>query len=104
MNKIGSNNYPIIVTDLEETIEIKSDNEMIEYVSNSILKYSEKFKDFNVKDYLDYINVKIPIDKRSEQLIELYYFNKTNPFNINEIPYILYQSIILINSIKDGNS
>lgn len=81
-------------------VEIKNDAQLIEYFY-SALNDASKMERFNLDDFMKYLNIKIPIDKRTEQLLELYYFNKTNPFNYKEIPFILYETIVIINSLRN---
>lgn len=102
MYYIGENNYPIFVDDLKNgLIEINNSEELTEYIYAKIIEYS-KMEKFSLKDFLEYLKIKIPIDRRTEQLLELYYYNLTNPIDYNITPYPVYIVIVTLNSLRDA--
>jgi hypothetical protein len=95
---VGTNNFPIVIRDLENNVyNIENDDQLIEIVYDLLLRY-QNYKDFNLEDFFNYLNVKINFDMRTIDLIKYYDFNKTNPIPIDSMPSILFEVISFINS------
>jgi len=101
LNFIGKNDYPLEINDLEGNVYVvENDDKLFEIVYDLMIKY-QNYKDFNLADFLTYLNIKLNFDLRTMDLIRYIDFNKTNPIPIERMPCILFEAITLINSLRE---